>query len=294
MKKRLSLEECGGQMKLMDSRESIAVILGFSFIVIYHLTFFKSHEKTIFGFGRRWRVRWMNSMTSDDKYNLLCVQSMRNEIQVVTCIGDVAFSALALIVTVSTALDLSCHLRVQSLLSSSSSLMCGYKLDIHPLTKIGVLCTFLAGIVACTFQACELLNRITVIGQCTSTDIQADLPPVLSEAYSVFMWLTQRLLIFTFPQILGWLFGPTLLCVTSLLCTLFTSIFVDKIFQRRLDKGIHCHELGQDMLAYPSGEADKDNKSPEARGKGKRGGRRREVTAWEDKRLLRHDELASQ
>mmetsp|Transcript_28573 Transcript_28573/g.92189 ORF Transcript_28573/g.92189 Transcript_28573/m.92189 type:complete len:89 (+) Transcript_28573:76-342(+) len=88
------------------------------------------------------------------------------------------------------------------------------------------------------------------------------------------MWLTQRLLIFTFP-ILGWLFGPTLLCVTSLLCTLFTSIFVDKIFQRRLDKGIHCHELGQDMLAYPSGEADK-------------------VTAWEDKRLLRHDELASQ
>ena len=55
----------------------------------------------------------MNSMTSDDKYNLLCVQvrviqpcpvltlftvahqSMRNEIQVVTCIGDVAFSALA-------------------------------------------------------------------------------------------------------------------------------------------------------------------------------------------------------
>uniref|UniRef100_A0A7S4KPK1 Uncharacterized protein n=1 Tax=Guillardia theta TaxID=55529 RepID=A0A7S4KPK1_GUITH len=274
MKKRLSLEECGGQMKLMDSRESIAVILGFSFIVIYHLTFFKSHEKTIFGFGRRWRVRWMNSMTSDDKYNLLCVQSMRNEIQVVTCIGDVAFSALALIVTVSTALDLSCHLRV---LSDGDPLTGGYKLDIHPLTKIGVLCTFLAGIVACTFQACELLNRITVIGQCTSTDIQADLPPVLSEAcnrYSVFMWLTQRLLIFTFP-ILGWLFGPTLLCVTSLLCTLFTSIFVDKIFQRRLDKGIHCHELGQDMLAYPSGEADK-------------------VTAWEDKRLLRHDELASQ
>eukprot|EP00960_Hanusia_phi_P029080 747762-Hanusia_phi.AAC.2 len=143
-------------------------------------------------------------------------QSMRNEIQVVTCIGDVAFSALAVThrhslyrfgSPLSSPGDLAPSARrcsfLRQVLSDGDPLTGlaparsslrelthstgGYRLDIHPLTKIGVLCTLLAGIVACTFQvacgrlraadaaqACELLNRMTVIGQCTSTEIQVE------------------------------------------------------------------------------------------------------------------------
>lgn len=74
-------------------------------------------------------------MFSKDSFTLPAVQAMRNEIFVGTFFGDVSFTAVAVLISAVSAIDLTCSFRA---LARSDPLMGEYQEIVSPIAKVPI------------------------------------------------------------------------------------------------------------------------------------------------------------
>jgi hypothetical protein len=127
---------CEARLPPPDHREFF--LLGSTLLILvgYHIWFMvhtrRSAGNTVFGFARTTREIWVKRMFSSDSLVLPAVQSMRNEMFVGIFLGDASFTAVTVIVSAVSAIDLTCTLRS---LSRSDPLMGPYEETTSPIVK---------------------------------------------------------------------------------------------------------------------------------------------------------------
>jgi len=182
-----------------------------------------SSNETVFGFGRRMRVLFLEKILADDANIILGVQTLRNEIFVGSFIAKSAFLAITVILAAASSVDLST--RLQKL--NRSDLLTGHKDSaIPPSLKVALLLFLFAGVFLCAIQNLRLVRHVNMHIGCSGCESKDQIVPSVCHMYNraaVFFWMASRQMLLSFP-VAGWIWGPTSLFIASLICTAFMYI----------------------------------------------------------------------
>mmetsp|Transcript_39714 Transcript_39714/g.80011 ORF Transcript_39714/g.80011 Transcript_39714/m.80011 type:complete len:187 (-) Transcript_39714:22-582(-) len=159
-------------------------------------------EQSVFGVSACNRKKWVENIMSKEKNTILVVQTMRNELMVGTFLGETSFSAVTVIISLSTALDLSCTLQAlesyDPILGSPSTLF-------SPVFKVGLICIILAAIFATSMQSVRFTKHISVMGASYSSPtcdhLLGSMKCAILDMYnrsSLFLFVSQRLIYLAF------------------------------------------------------------------------------------------------
>jgi len=199
--------------------EILLTLAAFGILLGYFIFFMTHREQSVFGLGSRNRKKWVDRMMSKDKNSILIVQTMRNELMVASFLGETSFNAVTVIISISTALDLTCTLKK---LESYDPILASAGTLFSPTLKVGLVCCILAATFGMSLQAVRFTKHISVMGagfsQPTCDPFASQMKAAILQMYnqlSIFLFIAQRLVYITFAAI-AWLFGPTLFLLTTL------------------------------------------------------------------------------
>eukprot|EP00288_Rhodomonas_lens_P016520 CAMPEP_0177712238 /NCGR_PEP_ID=MMETSP0484_2-20121128/12293_1 /TAXON_ID=354590 /ORGANISM="Rhodomonas lens, Strain RHODO" /LENGTH=283 /DNA_ID=CAMNT_0019224035 /DNA_START=241 /DNA_END=1092 /DNA_ORIENTATION=- len=178
------------------------------------------HDNSIFGFTHKCRAIWVEVYLSKPKHGVTAIQAIRNEILTLLFIGEFSFSAVTVIISVSSALDLTCTMKA---MESHDPITGGFEQWLSPMSKIKLIITLLTGIFALTLQSLRLLRHASVITACSGTEASEEAKSVLFNLHSritSFNFFGTRFIYLLIPA-LALLLGPTFCLGATVLTTAF-------------------------------------------------------------------------
>mmetsp|Transcript_46077 Transcript_46077/g.94247 ORF Transcript_46077/g.94247 Transcript_46077/m.94247 type:complete len:296 (+) Transcript_46077:185-1072(+) len=216
--------ECPELQPIKDYREAAILAVALLIILAYQHFFWKKvntdEKNTVFGFANASRKIWVESFLSNKKHSLNGVQAIRNELLTGLFIGETSFAAVTVIISVTSAVDLTCSMKI---LGSRDPITGDMEPWITPMTKVQVVTILLATIFAVALQGIRLQRHLSCFIGVADTSIAEEVKKMAEKMHkraATFQWIAMRLIHLLLPA-LALLLGPTFCLGATIVITIF-------------------------------------------------------------------------
>eukprot|EP00285_Hemiselmis_virescens_P006964 CAMPEP_0173390596 /NCGR_PEP_ID=MMETSP1356-20130122/15431_1 /TAXON_ID=77927 ORGANISM="Hemiselmis virescens, Strain PCC157" /NCGR_SAMPLE_ID=MMETSP1356 /ASSEMBLY_ACC=CAM_ASM_000847 /LENGTH=286 /DNA_ID=CAMNT_0014348029 /DNA_START=20 /DNA_END=877 /DNA_ORIENTATION=+ len=233
--------------------EGLIVFACAAMVGAYHFWYFQMIKKnptgTVYGMGKQIRQEFVAKIMSEDKYAILGVQTMRNELMVGQFLAQASFVALSLVVGAASSTDL--PRRLESIGKKDPIIGSMENMASAPVLKLAFLTILLGSVFVNSVQHLRLVRHVSMyMGLRVPGRTEEEKKglekrvSIMYERSSISIWYAMRCMNLLFPAI-AWLFGATYMLLGGVGSIFFMAI-VDNLHMS--DEIMH---LGEGVASLP-------------------------------------------